>query len=1066
MIADMIWAGSSRKEKLVTVVKVVSKGFSYALFPMLLLALILTLYWSFTLGKSMPTGDGAIPLSFYSYLYSGYMTYGKYFLWNPFLIGGAINNVMVYIYMGFSPLNPILHIWFPISSFLRIGIIQSFYIYYLLHIFMAAYAAYLIGLNFFFKNKASAIFFPLLLALSGYYVSMMGLFYFIVPYSWFVVVLYLGLKAITSGKLTNYFLLGLATSLYVINGPTVVIHGAICLVIFFSSYFIMSNKDAGLWAAIKKHAAGISLFVLTTVLLVAIPLILYARFVNTEGYHYTETFATFFFGRYEPPEPSIKSMDFFILLNTFIPNPILGFWKGYGTYWYNGFYYLGFITPVLVLFGLIYLASKKELRNILLALSLSFLFSTLYSQGHALIKLIPALNLLTKYPKFGEPMVLLDLIIVAAFGFHALFCVDDDKKPKQVSVRNFTRSVLGLLTLTAVIILGVIITYYTNLFTSGGPVALQKPDLTPWFSTMLYCIFIGALYFVPVVMKNKWLFTGVLVFDLLFFLSSSKPLVESPNIPTKSDKTALTIDAKQKFTMPVTINYATSSSYPGMHFAVGPTLYRETAIPKIYFALMNSRRAYWKDATIEKVYTDTSGAFNALNGLGVSRKRFFFADSVYKVKSYADIDPALNQIYRAYDTALGGRPLFTNEPVVISESELPVLNNSKPILPDKNLIPTYTKDVKNYVISIAKTIPTQWKDTILYPKDFTLLQDNEGNGIKLFKYTGTLPQYKGLVTENNTIEHLCITISDQLGTTYYPVSSDIFNFTLDGGPDSSYRYMVSYRNFFATYMTKSDGLSLYVVTPRSTPFTSLKLSYPANCGTAPEYDNGGALVKKSIIIKKGQLAYDKFENGRLVFTSSVPAQEGIPAIMGAHITGVKVHELPDGPDLDKFYDTTLADISYSIDAGILKIYKAPLSGPFLDTDFEVQYYAYDTNLYDNKNELEIASEEPDDIKILTHKSSSSILVTRNIYSTDWTATIDSKKTGILIINGLYMGVTVPAGNHTVTFSYNPLYLKQLTKLSPIIYILIPLLIVVFGKLGFPNLIDLLRKRSYGKNRKI
>ena len=71
------------------------------------------------------------------------------------------------------------------------------------------------------------------------------------------------------------------------------------------------------------------------------------------------------------------------------------------------------------------------------------------------------------------------------------------------------------------------------------------------------------------------------------------------------------------------------------------------------------------------------------------------------------------------------------------------------------------------------------------------------------------------------------------------------------------------------------------------------------------------------------------------------------------------------------------------------------------------------------NESAIIQKYNDEAMIIEARvDSPRLLVIGNMYDSGWIATVDSVKTEIFRVNYLFMGVIVPAGNHTVTFSYN------------------------------------------------
>lgn len=68
---------------------------------------------------------------------------------------------------------------------------------------------------------------------------------------------------------------------------------------------------------------------------------------------------------------------------------------------------------------------------------------------------------------------------------------------------------------------------------------------------------------------------------------------------------------------------------------------------------------------------------------------------------------------------------------------------------------------------------------------------------------------------------------------------------------------------------------------------------------------------------------------------------------------------------------------------------------------------------------EIIKYEPNQVEIKTDDSKNNLLFISDVYSKDWQAYIDNEKTPILRTHYALRSVAVPAGNHKISFNYNP-----------------------------------------------
>lgn len=68
---------------------------------------------------------------------------------------------------------------------------------------------------------------------------------------------------------------------------------------------------------------------------------------------------------------------------------------------------------------------------------------------------------------------------------------------------------------------------------------------------------------------------------------------------------------------------------------------------------------------------------------------------------------------------------------------------------------------------------------------------------------------------------------------------------------------------------------------------------------------------------------------------------------------------------------------------------------------------------------QLASYTPDEVRVSTQASREALLVLADNYYPGWTARIDDRPADIVRTDHTFRGVVVPAGEHTVTFSYDP-----------------------------------------------
>ena len=72
---------------------------------------------------------------------------------------------------------------------------------------------------------------------------------------------------------------------------------------------------------------------------------------------------------------------------------------------------------------------------------------------------------------------------------------------------------------------------------------------------------------------------------------------------------------------------------------------------------------------------------------------------------------------------------------------------------------------------------------------------------------------------------------------------------------------------------------------------------------------------------------------------------------------------------------------------------------------------------------EVLTYEPDALTIATDAAAPGLLVVSEVYASGWRAFVDGEDAPILPTHHVLRGVPLPAGEHTVTLSYDPLSLR-------------------------------------------
>ena len=97
-----------------------------------------------------------------------------------------------------------------------------------------------------------------------------------------------------------------------------------------------------------------------------------------------------------------------------------------------------------------------------------------------------------------------------------------------------------------------------------------------------------------------------------------------------------------------------------------------------------------------------------------------------------------------------------------------------------------------------------------------------------------------------------------------------------------------------------------------------------------------------------------------------------------------------------------------------------------------------------KNTAHFAQDERIEVVVQTHQNSDGFLVLRDVFLTDWNATIDGVPAHIYRVDGIFRGVLVPTGDHAVRFYYAPRWITPVAWLTGVSF-LIFLFIVLWSR---------------------
>jgi hypothetical protein len=86
----------------------------------------------------------------------------------------------------------------------------------------------------------------------------------------------------------------------------------------------------------------------------------------------------------------------------------------------------------------------------------------------------------------------------------------------------------------------------------------------------------------------------------------------------------------------------------------------------------------------------------------------------------------------------------------------------------------------------------------------------------------------------------------------------------------------------------------------------------------------------------------------------------------------------------------------------------------------------------------VISYQPDDVRLSVNVNQDGVLIFRDGYSKDWTATLDGNPTRLYKADAIFKGVILPAGQHAVEFRYRPLFYLASACIYLLLCLFVPL----------------------------
>lgn len=104
----------------------------------------------------------------------------------------------------------------------------------------------------------------------------------------------------------------------------------------------------------------------------------------------------------------------------------------------------------------------------------------------------------------------------------------------------------------------------------------------------------------------------------------------------------------------------------------------------------------------------------------------------------------------------------------------------------------------------------------------------------------------------------------------------------------------------------------------------------------------------------------------------------------------------------------------------------------------------------SNNQAHFIKDERTDIQIQTQQSAEGFLVLRDVWFKDWQATVDNQPVTVYRVDGIFRGIMVPAGEHTVRFAYKPAWIKPAVYIE-LVSLAIMILALAYTYISIPKL---------------
>lgn len=1012
--------------------------------PLLLLLLILLgFYWPYTLGFTLPKGDSVLPWSYFSFLLFGWADQGSFLLWNPYAYTG-VDMSSAYMLFGFAPNNPIVQLFIPVAAMLQLPSQVALYYYYFLYAYLGAVGAYFLGLHYLYGNRASSFVIALLLICSGYYISVVTHPHLLLTVGMMPLSIYWGLRALEKSSFRSVVFFALVLSVLAGNSyPSGTLGVVLGLIGFLVPVIVFQYRNTSIstheWLIKLGTLIGFGLFFSLGTLLVAYE---YSRDIGK----YLEIPSWNFWGMSFSPD--IQTSDFRWLTSIFIPS----FHMNMADNPCNGanlcapFYYLGFISPLLAMFGFFSLIRRKAWVWVASITLLTFL-GVLYVQGQMMgFRIHPKMALLSKFPFYYRSFILFGVVLLMGFGFDALYRRRAYRKATSVgSIPGTLRLEFGKFKL--VLFRGGRLELATDPFFWGIPLLLaisynalkQFQEISGqkfFFVSTWYMTLLGALYFAVLVSRRihrrafAALFVALVSFDLYFYLSTTLPYTDKFIRSNDEAPHFELANANRWVRPPSSIGIIHTHSLPSMHFNEGGTFYRQSSGSQ---SVHNDIRAHVFLNGLNRLNLPDYEAYHAA---GIGRSRFVFSDEAILVDQYHDIFPTLNLLRRPRSNRGD-----SFNPVILNRFDTDLLGAGEWPTPKIRIVSP--EDYQRR----ASAQDTEWTVQTFGPDDFQLavIKPEGANQGPVYRLETPLPDWGCLLTEASTVESLCLSVLDEQDRSIYPNTGDLFHQQLAQAPSRRTYFAVKKVNqFFSTYR-RNGKTYLYLRTQGSPKITLL---FPKRQPANGRFSSPAIKHHLSTSIEPEDFRYVGAEGAYfddwMKFQAGI---SGIPTQLGRELQSRFSLFDSNGAKIPWGEFSTANYQSFSLDNGLLHYQTQWEASPSIDRQaMQLEYSLFERDNYQGTG-MTILEDQAEYAALNVSQPKPGLLVTRIGYNPSWTAWVDGEQIAPLPVNGLFLAVPVPAGEHHVEIRYQGIPGQKLLIKSTWLWgILLPILMWT----GFPK----------------